>query len=123
MEILKFNENINSTDRVYKKHGKPLYKRIIDYYNSKGYKLYYYDNEKFKLIEILSTRKDGQMGRFRWKSDWGEFIFFLNDDEYNEAIKTIKTSKDLYDKHIESAKTISKIPLSNIYHNILKINK
>jgi len=116
MEILKFNENIHS-DKVFFVHREPIYQRIIDYNNSQGYKLYYYEN--FKLIEIESV---GRMEkRIKWKAIWGDMVFFLNDSEYEQAMKVINTSKDLYDKHIKSANTVAKMPLSNIYHNILKI--
>lgn len=124
MEILKFNENIiNTEDRVFKKFGKDLYKRTIDSYKSKGYTLYYYDRDNFELIEIPSVRKDGITGRFKWKVIWGEIIFFLNDEEYNDSMKVIKTSKDLHDKYLEQAKNVADMPMSTIYYNVLKINK
>lgn len=119
MEVLKFYENIDNEERVYRKNGKDLYKRTIDHYNSKGYKLYYYKN--FELIEIPSVRRDGLLGKFKWNDNWGTIIFFLNDPEYNQAMKIINKSKELYDQHIKSANTISKIPLSSIYHDILQL--
>lgn len=59
-----------------------------------------------------------------WGKDWeiwGNIIFFLNDEEYENAMKTANKAKELYDKHIEAAKTVSEIPLSHIYYDILKL--
>jgi len=123
MNILKLYENLSKEDRVFKKHGKDLYKRIIDSYKSKGYTLYYYDDDTFKLIEIPAVRNDGQTGKFKWKGIWGELIFFLDDDEYDETMKFINITKKTHDKHIESARLLKKLPMSHIYYDILKINK
>lgn len=116
MEIKKFNANAaSSKDKVYTIHGKPIRQMNIDSYNSQGYKLYYYSD--FQLIEITSL-----IGvKFNWKDAWGEIIFFLNDEEYDNAMKSILKSKELYDAHLRSAKLIAELPMSHIYHDILKL--
>ena len=117
MKVQRFNVNLaTNKDKVYTIHGrKPLRQMVINSYNSQGYKLYYYNN--FELIEITSLA--GVQNN--WKNTWGEIIFFLNEEEHASAIKIANKSKELYDKHIESANTISKLPLSYIYDNVLKL--
>jgi len=113
MEIKKFSaEEQTGKDRIYRQYGKKIYQRIIDSYNSQGYKLYYCKD--FNLIEITSVKMEN------WKT-WGEYIFFLNESEYQQSMKVINNSKELYDKYIEAANTVSELPLSTIFH-ILKIN-
>lgn len=113
MEIKKFSASQQSgKDKIYHKYGKRIYQRILDSFNSEGYKLYYYRD--FNLIEIISLKK------LNWNI-WGNDIFFLNESEYQIAMNTINKSKELYDKYLEQAETISKLPLSTIVHEILKI--
>ena len=114
MEILKFNESISAEDRTFKIHGKPLRQMVIDSYNRQGYKLYYYTD--FQLIEIKKAT-------FRniWNNAWGNIIFFLNDSEYDEAMKSINKSKEFYDAHLKAAETVAELPLSSIYYDILKL--
>ena len=116
MEIRKFNaDSTNNNDKVYTIHGRmPLRQMVIDSYNKQGYKLYYYSD--FKLIEITKAT-------FRnvWKDAWGNIIFFLNDSEYDDAMKSINKSKELYDAHLKSAEIVAELPMSHIYHNILKL--
>ena len=115
MEIQRFDATQTSgKDRIFHQYGKKIYQRILNSYNSQGYKLYYYKN--FELIEILSVAKEN------WNL-WGNQIFFLNDTEYQTAMKGIGTSKALYDKHIEAANTVAQFPMSVIYHNILKVKE
>jgi len=113
MEVLKFNENIKITDRSFYEHGKSIHNRTIIYYNSLGYKLYYYKN--FDLIEITSVRKNSI-----WKKEWGKLIFFLNDAEYNDVIKMNMKCKELYDMHLKQAELEAEMPISYIYYDILK---
>jgi hypothetical protein len=113
MEILKFNENIAPSDRMFFEFkGKEIRQMVIDSYNSKGYKLYYYSD--FKLTEIVTVKYRN------WKKEWGEYIFFLNENEYDNAMKVINISKELYDAYMKQIETTKEMPLSHIYHNILK---
>ena len=52
---------------------------------------------------------------------WNGQVFFLNEKEYDHAMKVINKSKELHDQLLEQAKTVSELPLSSIYHDILKI--
>ena len=120
MEILKFNENVISEDRVFHKYTKnALYQRHITYYNSIGYKLYYYKN--FNLIEITKvTNSSSNTWGKNWDV-WGDMIFFLNDEEYKNSMKLINKSKELYDAHLKQIGNIKKMPMAYIYHDILKL--
>lgn len=119
MKIEKFNESLSAQERVFKFNGKPLRQMIIDSYNKQGYKLYYYYG--FQLIEIESIR--GKIDRTNWKKDWGTIVFFLNESEYNAALKLINKSKELYDLYLKNAKHAAELPLSHIYYSILKLGK
>ena len=116
MEIKKFNANAaSSNDKVYTIHGTPIRQRIVDSYNSQGYKLYYYKD--FELIEINSL-----IGvKYDWKDAWGEMVFFLNQEEYEKTMKLIRTSKELYDQYLKQAETVAELPMSHIYHDVLKL--
>ena len=118
MDIKKFNEE-PIKDRIFTEHGKILHQRVITYNNSLGYKLYYLLN--FNLIEIEKAvfHRDG---RNSWGKNWGEFIFFMNEKEYNEANDFNMKCKELYDQHILAAKKVTELPLSNIYEKVLKID-
>jgi hypothetical protein len=113
MKIERFNENIDSKDRIFIIHGKPLRQMIVNSYNTQGYKLYYYND--FKLIEILSVNGRNLHREPTWEKYWGEMIFFLNEEEYDNAMKLINKSKELYDQYIKQADTVAKLPLSYIY--------
>jgi hypothetical protein len=104
-------------DKIFYQYGNKIYQGMVDSYNAQGYKLYYYKN--FELIEILSVRKE------KWNlwCNQNFFIFFLNDAEYKLAMKGIGTSKALYDSHIEAANIVAQVPISVIYHNILKVKE
>lgn len=113
MKIKKFDEIENKKDNVIYQHDIPyLQSHKINSMNSKGYKLYYYKN--FDLIEIHISRNS------KWKSDYGDVIFYLNDEEYNKSIDIIKKSKDLYDKYIEQSKLMKELPVSKIIYDIVK---
>lgn len=124
MNILKFNENLNTEKRVFKKYDRDIKQYLIDSFNNKGYKLYYYKD--FNLIEITKVKNNtNKTVNSPWGEEWdkwSDIIFFLNDTEYENAMKLIKTSKELYDQHIESANKIAQMPMSHIYHNILKLS-
>ena len=90
-----------------------LTEKIIDSYNLQGFKLYYY-KENFELIEILKFDK--------WEKEWG-IVFFLNDNEFKLSTKMINKCKDIYDNHMNTADAVTKVPLSLIYHNILKVDE
>jgi len=117
MDILKFNENLSVSDRSFHEHGKDINQRIVDTFNSKGYKLYYYKD--FELIEIESIGRI-KLGRSNWKKEWGNLIFFLNDTEFVAADRVNKKCKELYDMHLKQAELETEMPMSYIYHNILK---
>jgi hypothetical protein len=113
MEILKFNENIAPSDRMFFEFkGKDIRQMVVDSYNSKGYKLYYYSD--FKLTEITTVKN------IKWKKEWGEFIFFLNQNEYDNAMSVINKSKELYDAYMKQIENVKQMPLSHIYHDTLK---
>lgn len=124
MEVLKFNENVEPTeDRVFKKFDKALKKRHLSYYNSKGYKLYYYND--FNLIEITklidhNVKTPSSPWGKAWDK-WGDMVFFLDDSEYENSKVVIDKSKELYDKYIENANNIEKYPMSYIYYGVLKL--
>lgn len=126
MKIDKFNEAFSrDEDRVFTPGGKKLYQRTVDFYNKEGYKLYYYNN--FKLHEIVKVNdyKSGVSNNpfgVEWNK-WGDMVFFLNEDEHVKAMKMITLSKDLYDKYLEQAENVKSMPLSHIYHDVLKIGK
>lgn len=114
MEIEKFKDDTNFK-QIYTRRDL-LKQRIIDIGAKYGYKLYYYQkpikiDDGFKLIEItkIGQRLDN------WEDKWGEYVFFLNADEYNVANKIIGGSKKKYDAHIEAMKLLSELPLSQIY--------
>ena len=112
MEIKKFNASQTAAhDRIFHEYGKKIYQRIVDSYNSQGYKLYYYKD--FNLIEITNVKVE------KW-STWGRQIFFLNQSEYEQSMKGMNIQKDLYDKYIEAANTVAQLPLSTIVEIIKK---
>jgi hypothetical protein len=133
MEVKKFNALEKSgKDKIYQRGGKKISQRIIDSYNEQGYKLYYYDKDKFDLVEIerlkLSTDKANAKARSIKSSDyldewsiWGEEIFFLNDEEYNKAMNIINKVKDITEKYYKQIENVSKLPMSTIMYEIIKI--
>lgn len=105
-------EELLDENRVFKEFGnKKISQRIIDNFNSKGYKLYYYKN--FELIEITNIKS-------KWETKWSSIIFFLNDEEVEKSKETVKLSKEIYNKYIEQSNLIAEYPLSFIYNTILK---
>lgn len=119
MDIKKFGTEIGN-DKIFLEHrGKEIRQMVIDKYNSLGYKLYYYKD--FQLIEINKVVHSN--GRKTWGKDWSDFIFFLNNEEYEYAMKVILKSKELYDQLLEQAKTVAELPLSSIYYDILKLDE
>lgn len=123
MEIQRFDASkIPGKDRYLHKFSK-ISQLLIDSYNQQGYKLYYYKD--FDLIEINDIKKEERKIKNKtWGGTWdiwGDQIFFLNQEEYDLAMRGIKSSKDLYDKHIEAANLLKQVPMSAIYHNILKV--
>jgi hypothetical protein len=125
MKVNKFNEAFAANDdRVFLPGGKKIFQRTIDYYNKEGYKLYYYKDFKLHEIEKLSDFKTGGSSSnpfgVEWNK-WGDMIFFLNEEEYLQSSKMIETSKKLYDKYIEQAENVAKLPLSHIYYDVLKM--
>lgn len=124
MEIQRFDANTTSgEDRFFRPYGKKLYQRHIDSFNEQGYKLYCYKD--FKLIEITNLKEEKKKGdKIPWGDEWnvwGPQVFFLNDKEYEHAMKVTNKAKELHDKILEQAKTIAEIPLATIYSDILKI--
>ena len=126
MKINKFNEAFSNNDnRVFTPGGKKIYQRTVDFYNKEGYKLYYYNDFKLHEIEKVSDFKTGVSNNpfgVEWNK-WGDIIFFLNEEEYAKSMKLIKISKDLYDSYIKQAETVKELPLSQLYHDILKMGK
>ena len=124
MEIQRFDaKNSDGKDRYFMPYGKKLYQRTIDSFNEQGYKLYYYKD--FNLNEIKSIDKAiKKANKMPWGDEWDIWngqVFFLNEKEYDHAMKVINKSKELHDQLLEQAKTVSELPLSSIYHDILKI--
>jgi hypothetical protein len=88
-------------------------------YNSKGYKLYFYDKYSFKLVEITEIEKFRSYGSEKLPSGdewsiWGEQVLVLNDEEYKKSTKIISKSKELYDKYKKQMELVQEIPLSKI---------
>ena len=106
MEVKKFNAS-QTHDRIFQLG----YQRIVDSYNSQGYKLYYYKD--FNLIEITNVKVE------KW-STWGKQIFFLSQPEYERSMKGMNIQKELYDRHIEAANLVAQLPLSTIVEIIKK---
>jgi len=137
MEVKNFNAlEQTGKDKVYQRGGKRLYQRIIDSFNEQGYKLYYYDGDDFDLHEIkrlkLSIDKAKARARSLMKTSsdvidewtvWGEQIFFLNEEEYNKAINLIDKTESIIEKYKIQIENLSKLPMSTIMTNILKVNK
>lgn len=123
MEIERFDASkIPGKDRYFRKYS-VIKQYQIDSFNQQGYKLYYYKD--FQLIEIQNINEEKKKIKNKTWGDtwdnWGEEIFVLNQQEYDLAMKGIKSSKELYDAHIEAAKTVAQVPMSAIYYNILKV--
>ena len=114
MEIERFDASkIPGKNRYFKKYS-VIKQYQIDSFNQQGYKLYYYKD--FQLIEITNIKKEeAKIKNKIWGNTWdiwGNQIFFLNQQEFDLATKGIKSSKDLYDKHIEAANTVAQVPMS-----------
>lgn len=126
MKINKFNEAFASNDdRVFTPGGKKIYQRTVDFYNKEGYKLYYYKDFKLHEISKISEFKSGVSTNpfgAEW-TKWGEMIFFLNEEEYVAAKLKIEKMKELHDKYLEQAKNVESLPLSHIYHDVLKMGE
>jgi len=137
MEVKNFNAlEQTGKDKVYQRGGKRLYQRIIDSFNEQGYKLYYYDGDDFDLHEIkrlklfIDKAKARARSLMKTSSDvidewtvWGEQIFFLNEEEYNKAINLIDKTESIIEKYKIQIENLSKLPMSTIMTNILKVNK
>lgn len=126
MKIDKFNEAFAANDnRVFTPAGKKVHQYNIDFYNKEGYKLYYYKDFKLHEIEKVSDFKSGVSNNpfgVEWNK-WGDMVFFLNEEEYNKAMKLINTSKELYDSYMKQAETVKELPLSHIFYDVLKMGK
>ncbi len=110
MNIVKFNENIKQ--KTFFENGKKVRNMLINSYNLQGYKLYYFEN--FNLIEITKVGDE-------WNKKWGKMIFFLDEDEYNDAMSIIEKNKVLYDKTIKQSELFLELHLSSIFYDILKL--
>jgi hypothetical protein len=87
--------------------------------------LYYYKDFKLHEIEKVSDFKSGVSNNpfgVEWNK-WGDMVFFLNEEEYNKAMKLINTSKELYDSYMKQAETVKELPLSHIFYDVLKMGK
>lgn len=89
--------------KVVQKYQKIPKSYVVEHFNKLGYYLYYINNNQ--LIEIEDIRKYNQATNINivWKA-LGEFIIFLNQDEYDKyssALNNINKLKELYDKKIE----------------------
>lgn len=112
MEVQKFSTDFVKFYNKQRSQYQSINKKKLEYGNSIGYKLYYYKN--FELFEITKIKYKNN-----WDDNWGDTIFFLNNNEFEYVNKLISKSKELYDEHIKGAKLIAKMPMSAIY-TILK---
>ena len=132
MKIEKFNEALISpalsipgttnSEKIYTMYSKPIRQMVIDKFNKEGYKLYYYND--FQIIEITNIANAKSSTRnMTWLKNWGNFIFFLNDEEYALSLKKTNKCKELYDAYMKQAEQLIKLPESSIYYDILKMKK
>jgi hypothetical protein len=105
----------NTIFHPYHKNGlkTKLFQSIINNYNENGYKLFYYKD--LNLIEITKES--------RWKSEWGNMIFFLNAEEESNVTRLIEKTKSIKEELLKQIKLTEQTPMSHIYHNILKHQK